>query len=151
MYRNCIIKLSHLVIPREAARNFSLSSITCKNENRHRPFCPEWKKTRFGSEWRVKQGKAMDGISYGPLTDLPDYTYLDGRPTPLSKGQLRRREMNKEMAKNVMKMMNELDFTKEFAEKRRQEQLQIEKLKSVPSFKPKGRHSHKPVRVKRNN
>ncbi|XP_033755586.1 39S ribosomal protein L52, mitochondrial-like [Pecten maximus] len=144
MFRHCFNKVNHLIIPREAARNLSSTSVTCKH------FCAEWKKSKFGGEWRIKQGKAMDGATYGPLTDLPDYTYLDGRPTPLSTGQLRRREMNKEMAKNVMQMMGELEFIQKTSEEKRQKKKDREiKTKNMLSFKPKGKRSHKSVEEKR--
>ncbi|XP_060063107.1 large ribosomal subunit protein mL52-like [Ylistrum balloti] len=137
LYRHCISKVCHLIIPREATRNLSSTSVTCKH------FYTEWKKSRFGGEWRIKQGKAMDGLTYGPLTDLPDYTYLDGRPTPLSKGQLRRREMNKEMAKNAMKMLKELDLTKTaYMEKQQKRKEKKRQSKNRVDMKPKGKKKY---------
>lgn len=34
-------------------------------------------------KWRRDRGLPEQLNQYGPLTDRPDYTYLDGRPTPL--------------------------------------------------------------------
>ncbi|KAK1338809.1 hypothetical protein QTO34_019468, partial [Cnephaeus nilssonii] len=45
---------------------------------------------RAGSQWRVQQGMAANPSGYGPLTELPDWSYADGRPAPPMKGQLRR-------------------------------------------------------------
>lgn len=33
--------------------------------------------------WRRNRRLPKNPTSSGPLTDLPDYTYMDGRPTPL--------------------------------------------------------------------
>lgn len=33
--------------------------------------------------WRAENGLPANRSSFGPLTNLPDYTFLDGRPTPL--------------------------------------------------------------------
>jgi hypothetical protein len=33
--------------------------------------------------------------AYGPLTDGRDFTFVDGRPTPVNSGQRRRLEQNK--------------------------------------------------------
>uniref|UniRef100_A0A665V432 Large ribosomal subunit protein mL52 n=1 Tax=Echeneis naucrates TaxID=173247 RepID=A0A665V432_ECHNA len=45
-----------------------------------------------GEKWRKQHGLARSGTEYGPLTDLPDWSYADGRPAPPMKGHLRRRQ-----------------------------------------------------------
>jgi len=47
------------------------------------------------------------------LVQLPDYTYLDGRSTELNKGQRSRQEKNYQMAKDVMRMVQEMTFAKQ--------------------------------------
>lgn len=37
----------------------------------------------FTKEWRVSKGLSINKNAEGILTDGPDYTFLDGRPTPL--------------------------------------------------------------------
>ncbi|PNJ35846.1 MRPL52 isoform 9 [Pongo abelii] len=44
-----------------------------------------------GGQWRLQQGLAANPSGYGPLTELPDWSYADGRPGPPMKGQLRRK------------------------------------------------------------
>lgn len=34
-------------------------------------------------QWRVERGLCRNRTAEGVLTDTPDFTYLDGRPTPL--------------------------------------------------------------------
>lgn len=34
-------------------------------------------------KWRERRGLPENPNAFGPLTNLPDYSFLDGRPTPL--------------------------------------------------------------------
>ncbi|KAG8596175.1 hypothetical protein GDO81_001762 [Engystomops pustulosus] len=68
-----------------------------------------------GQEWRIKHGFARSGSEYGPLTDLPDWSFADGRPAPQWKGQIRRKEENKEFAVSdfsVYRVVNRLLLSK---------------------------------------
>ncbi|XP_047720353.1 39S ribosomal protein L52, mitochondrial isoform X6 [Prionailurus viverrinus] len=53
---------------------------------------------RAGSQWRLQQGLAANPSGYGPLTELPDWSYADGRPAPPMKGQLRRKAQREKFA-----------------------------------------------------
>ncbi|XP_037691457.1 39S ribosomal protein L52, mitochondrial isoform X4 [Choloepus didactylus] len=53
---------------------------------------------RAGSQWRLGQGLAANPSGYGPLTELPDWSYADGRPAPPMKGQLRRKAQREKLA-----------------------------------------------------
>ncbi|XP_076983344.1 large ribosomal subunit protein mL52 isoform X3 [Tamandua tetradactyla] len=53
---------------------------------------------RAGGEWRLGQGLAANPSGYGPLTELPDWSYADGRPAPPMKGQLRRKAQREKLA-----------------------------------------------------
>ncbi|XP_027246453.2 39S ribosomal protein L52, mitochondrial isoform X2 [Cricetulus griseus] len=53
---------------------------------------------RAGSQWRLQQGLAASPSGYGPLTELPDWTFADGRPAPPMKGQLRRQAQREKLA-----------------------------------------------------
>ncbi|XP_016061287.1 PREDICTED: 39S ribosomal protein L52, mitochondrial isoform X4 [Miniopterus natalensis] len=53
---------------------------------------------RAGSQWRLQQGMAANPSGYGPLTELPDWSYADGRPAPPMKGQLRRQAQREKFA-----------------------------------------------------
>jgi len=41
---------------------------------------------------------ASNPNAYGPLTDGPDYSFLDGRPTPPGTGKIKRAMEQKEIA-----------------------------------------------------
>ncbi|XP_063769649.1 large ribosomal subunit protein mL52 isoform X2 [Pseudophryne corroboree] len=94
-----------------------------------------------GQDWRIRHGLARSDSEYGPLTDLPDWSYSDGRQAPLYKGQLRRKEENKALASRIMLLNNEIDQGmknwSERQEKCREEQLlrQKHQLKSKALFK----------------
>ncbi|GAB0202261.1 39S ribosomal protein L52, mitochondrial [Grus japonensis] len=60
-------------------------------------------------QWRVAQGWAPSTSGYGPLRDLPDWSFLDGRPAPLWRGQLRRLQENQELARRAVKLSRGLD------------------------------------------
>uniref|UniRef100_UPI00398F85C7 large ribosomal subunit protein mL52 n=1 Tax=Pristiophorus japonicus TaxID=55135 RepID=UPI00398F85C7 len=61
---------------------------------------------RAGSQWRLGLGMAKSGTEYGPLTDLPDWSFADGRPAPRLKGQIRRRQEGEEMALMFLRAEN---------------------------------------------
>ncbi|XP_078391432.1 large ribosomal subunit protein mL52 [Cetorhinus maximus] len=60
-------------------------------------------------KWRLGHGLAKSGTEYGPLTDLPDWSFADGRPAPPLKGQIRRRQECEDMARRIMMLTGEMD------------------------------------------
>lgn len=88
--------------------------------------------------WRKQNRLETNPNKYGPLTNLPDYTYLDGRPTPLGCRQQVRLNKQKIIAQKVVEGLHEIDF----AMKRHQNQLQLkenERQKAISNkLKPKG-------------
>ncbi|XP_052758988.1 39S ribosomal protein L52, mitochondrial isoform X2 [Galleria mellonella] len=93
---------------------------------------------RDTKQWRVSQGLPANRNAEGILTDGPDYTFLDGRPTPLLHKQKLRMLKQREYAAQIVEMCAELDFAKE----RHQNLLKAEaeeKQKYIESrLKPKG-------------
>ncbi|XP_059806695.1 39S ribosomal protein L52, mitochondrial isoform X2 [Hypanus sabinus] len=93
---------------------------------------------RAGSQWRLEHGLSRSGTEYGPLTDLPDWSFADGRPAPPMKGYIRRRQEAAQMAGRIVMLTNELQrgieqWESEQAVLRRQQE---EQLKS--QLRPKG-------------
>ncbi|XP_011438497.3 large ribosomal subunit protein mL52 [Magallana gigas] len=87
----------------------------------------------FGAKWRMANGKSHDNTSYGPLIDLPDFSYLDGRPAPLTQRQMGRLEERKQTAKKVYTLLGEIEYAKE-----RHRKLSEEKQHEKPfPLKPK--------------
>ena len=79
-----VLKLSTSVPFRQAVLNIHVSS-----------------QLGAGKLWRQKVGLPKLQTAKGPLTDLPDYSFLDGRPTPLSVGQVKRKELQEELTVNM--------------------------------------------------
>ncbi|XP_055291720.1 39S ribosomal protein L52, mitochondrial isoform X4 [Moschus berezovskii] len=93
---------------------------------------------RAGSQWRLRQGLAANPSGYGPLTELPDWSYADGRPAPPMKGQLRRKAQREKFARRVVLLSQEMDAGLQAWQLRQQEKLQEEKRKQQNALKPKG-------------
>ncbi|XP_052010356.1 39S ribosomal protein L52, mitochondrial-like [Xyrauchen texanus] len=106
---------------RQSIRPFSLSCVT-----------------HAGKKWRLENGLARSGSEYGPLTDLPDWSFADGRPAPPLKGQIRRQKQREEFARRAVYLNAEVDKGMErWQEKKEEESLKEEQLKSL-MLKPKG-------------
>ncbi|XP_020665386.2 large ribosomal subunit protein mL52 [Pogona vitticeps] len=88
--------------------------------------------------WRVKHGLPVNPSMHGPLTDLPDWTFADGRPAPPMKRQLLRKEKNKELARRVVMLSKEIDHGIEKWEARQREKKQEEEAKQLNKLQPKG-------------
>lgn len=70
---------------------------------------------------RKERGLPLNPNASGTLTDSPDFSYLDGRITPLGQGQRRRILRDEEVKFKVIALSKEIDFAIE-----RYKQLQIE-------------------------
>lgn len=61
-------------------------------------------------KWREERGLPENPNAYGVLTDKPDYTYLDGRPTPLGIRQKGRIMKHQELTNKIIELTREVDF-----------------------------------------
>ncbi|XP_004520622.1 39S ribosomal protein L52, mitochondrial [Ceratitis capitata] len=89
-------------------------------------------------KWREDKGLPGNPNAFGPLTNLPDYSFLDGRPTPLGANQKRRLQKQQEIAAKIVTLNGELDFAK-----KRYARIQAEKNSERENIlnnklKPKG-------------
>merc|ERR1712137_64709 len=86
-----------------------------RQSKKYRPkLQPLWK---FGATHRFMRGLDVEGGRYGILLDRPDYTFLDGRPTPLTPDQAEERSRRVDMARKVMMGMSKMDTAKQTSEK----------------------------------
>ncbi|KAM4853291.1 large ribosomal subunit protein mL52 [Thomomys bottae] len=93
---------------------------------------------RAGGQWRLQQGLAANPSGYGPLTELPDWSFADGRPAPPMKGQLRRLAQREKFARRVVLLSQEMDAGLQAWHLRQQEKLQEEERKQKNALKSKG-------------
>ncbi|XP_022232232.2 39S ribosomal protein L52, mitochondrial [Drosophila obscura] len=70
-------------------------------------------------KWREDKGLPENPNAFGPLTNLPDYTFLDGRPTPLGSNQNKRLLRQQEIATKIVELSGELEFAKQRHERQR--------------------------------
>ncbi|CAL8325664.1 unnamed protein product [Lota lota] len=94
--------------------------------------------TQAGKKWRMEHGLAPSGTEYGPLTDLPDWSYADGRPAPLLKGQLRRKQEREALARRVVMLSEEVDKGMESWQQKQEEAKRKEAHQKSLLLKPKG-------------
>ncbi|XP_069375231.1 large ribosomal subunit protein mL52 [Paralichthys olivaceus] len=92
-----------------------------------------------GEKWRKEHGLARSGTEYGPLTDLPDWSFADGRPAPLLKGQQRRKQEREVLARRIVMLNNEVDKGIERLKEKQEEAKRLEEHKKSLLLKPKGR------------
>ncbi|KAK2860261.1 hypothetical protein Q7C36_004427 [Tachysurus vachellii] len=92
-----------------------------------------------GKKWRLENGLAWTGSEYGPLTDLPDWSFADGRPAPPLKGQVRRQKQREDFARRAVNLNAEVDQAIKSwgAEKEAQERAKVQLKSSM--LKPKGK------------
>lgn len=86
-----------------------------------------------------RHGLARSGTEYGPLTDLPDWSFADGRPAPALKGQLRRKQEREALARRIVMLSNEVDQGIEAWKEKQAENRRIEEHKKSLLLKPKGK------------
>lgn len=62
---------------------------------------------------RIRRGLSRTGTEYGPLTDLPDWSFPDGSPGYMTSGQKIRAANQYELAQDAMTIASELTKLKE--------------------------------------
>ncbi|KAM4612243.1 large ribosomal subunit protein mL52 [Polymixia lowei] len=91
-----------------------------------------------GQKWRMEHGLSPTGSEYGPLTDLPDWSFADGRPAPPLKGHLRRKQQREALARRIVMLNSEVDRGMEMWKERQEEDIRVEEHKKSLLLKPKG-------------
>lgn len=80
----------------------------------------------------------MNPNACGPLTDGPDYTFLDGRLTPYGVGQKKRLQRQNEVYEQIAKLSKEIDFAVERHKQLLREEEKMRKNILDAKLKPKG-------------
>merc|ERR1712168_375530 len=121
---------------------FSCTAITCHTNIIH----TQWVHRQMQANKEKKKQRRQRGANpgpakastSGPLTDLADYSYVDGRPAPLAPCQLRRMNQHKEISERIRMLCGELDTIVE-TDQHKQETQRIEKEQGLNrKFKAKG-------------
>ncbi|KAL5286791.1 Mrpl52 family protein [Megaselia abdita] len=75
---------------------------------------------------------------FGPLTNLPDYSFMDGRPTPMGSNQFKRYKTQREMVEKIITINEELEFAKERHSKNLAAKAEAKQKIISDKLKPKG-------------
>jgi len=89
-------------------------------------------------DWRSDQRLPMNPNAEGPLTNLPDYTYMDGRPTPLGQRQKTRALFQRELAQKIVTGSWEIDFAIKRHQKIKDDEVKAKQNVLDSKLKPKG-------------
>ena len=66
-----------------------------------------------GSKYRVNKGEPADGLLYGALVDLPDFTYVNDKILIATTKRQKMRQLKRvRIAATVKRMLQEIDETK---------------------------------------
>ncbi|XP_011304298.1 39S ribosomal protein L52, mitochondrial [Fopius arisanus] len=94
--------------------------------------------TRLDQGWRRKMRLPENPNAFGPLTNLPDYSFADGRPTPFGTRMLNRINKQREILKRVRTLTSEVDYAVQRYERIQGEKAKYRKSILESKLKPKG-------------
>ncbi|XP_063977103.1 large ribosomal subunit protein mL52 [Diachasmimorpha longicaudata] len=66
--------------------------------------------TQLDQSWRQRERLPENPNAFGPLTNFPDYSYKDGRPTPFGTRMLTRINKQRAILKKVRQLTSEVDY-----------------------------------------
>ncbi|XP_046397122.1 39S ribosomal protein L52, mitochondrial [Ischnura elegans] len=89
-------------------------------------------------KWRERKGLPRNPNAYGPLTNGPDFTYLDGRPTPIGPRLKARLQKQREIAEKIIQFSEEIDFAVQRHELKLKDEEDVKKKIIAGKLKPKG-------------
>ena len=125
MYGSSLILLPNIIrtAQYQIQRNFHASEI--------RTFYQEVK-------WRKEKGLPKNHNSFGPLTNLPDYSFKDGRPVPFGTNQKKRFDEQKLKLQKIKQYVGEIDYAVERYERIMQDKIKQRQILLESKLKPKG-------------
>ncbi|KAL6420482.1 hypothetical protein ACFW04_014466 [Cataglyphis niger] len=92
----------------------------------------------LNQRWRKKCGLTVNPNAFSPLTNLPDYTFKDGKPTPLGIRQKARLDRQRDYAARIIKLVGEIDYAVERHANLQKEEKQRKQQILDFKLKPKG-------------
>ncbi|XP_055629724.1 39S ribosomal protein L52, mitochondrial [Toxorhynchites rutilus septentrionalis] len=90
------------------------------------------------SNWRERKHVSRNPNKSGPLTDLPDYTFLDGKITSLGSNQKKRVVQQRNLVATIVTLSKEMDSALERYERLQQEKEHNMRARAGSKLKPKG-------------
>ncbi|PIK58047.1 putative 39S ribosomal protein L52, mitochondrial [Apostichopus japonicus] len=136
--------LRGIIIPHVINSNYVLKTgASCgqhltNNTKSHPAFVHSSATCSAGTKWREENNLPRSGNEYGPLTDRPDWSYADGRPSPPSKGAIKRKQQQEELAIRIDQLAEEVLMAKENYQRSLQATADEEVKRQRRQLKPKG-------------
>ncbi|XP_076176808.1 mitochondrial ribosomal protein L52 [Ptiloglossa arizonensis] len=94
--------------------------------------------TFLNQQWRRTKGLVKNPNSYGPLVNLPDYSFKDNRPVPYGSKQFQRIKKHQEFGKRILKLVGEIDYAVEKHAKLLKQKEETKQQILDGKLKPKG-------------
>lgn len=90
-------------------------------------------------KWREEKKLPQNPNSFGPLTNLPDYSFANGKPVPYGSNQKRRIDAQRGHLVRIQELAGEIDYAVE-RHARIQKEIQEKKQRIIDSkLKEKGK------------
>lgn len=89
-------------------------------------------------KWRREGSLPRNPNKSGPLTDLPDYTFMDGSVTPLGSNQKKRLLQQRDLAAKIVTMSSEMDFALDRYNRIQEKEARDRQALIDSKLKPKG-------------
>ncbi|XP_068208059.1 large ribosomal subunit protein mL52 isoform X1 [Palaemon carinicauda] len=91
----------------------------------------------FSSKYKFQKSFKTSIGAQGPLINGPDYTFLDGRKTPLGSSKRRRADEQLEVTSQVLQLLGEVNFAIDHHKKSQEEVKEKRQAKLNSKLKPK--------------
>ncbi|XP_044004325.1 39S ribosomal protein L52, mitochondrial [Aphidius gifuensis] len=93
---------------------------------------------QIDQKWRRENRLPKNPNKFGALTNLPDYSFVDGKPVPFGIRQYQRIQKQREYLEKIQKLTSEVDYAV-LRHAKMQEKIMENRQKIISSkFKPKG-------------
>lgn len=89
-------------------------------------------------KYRKQRNLPFNPNACGVLTDGADYSYLDGKLTPLTRGQRRRVLRQEEIKQQIIALTKEVDFAVELHKQKKLQEEETKRTILEKKLKPKG-------------
>ncbi|XP_012283326.1 39S ribosomal protein L52, mitochondrial [Orussus abietinus] len=89
--------------------------------------------------WRIKNRLTENPNAFGPLTNMSDYSFKDGRVTPLGVKQLIRLNKHQEYTKRIITLVSQIDYAVKRYDKLQLEENERRQKILESKLKPKGK------------
>ena len=81
--------------------------------------------------------KRQRNNNYGVIADTPDWSFLDGRPAPPGSRALERKNIQRQICEQIIRLNAEIENSKRLADKRRDSILKRVSARNASRFKEK--------------